>query len=582
MAKNNKFMTETLAKYAGHLKEPTSVYINWASYDELSDNIRLNDEIAVRQFEEMVRLTKQGVRFDYYLMDAFWFSKNGGYREWRKESWPDGPDKWFALCKEHGIKPGLWISTNLRVAGYEYWFLDPIPEWEDSLSADKRSFCLFEGGYLSHLMETLRMHADNGIKMFKFDFADFTAVTPEGAKKYAPYEAFLLNKKAFLNAISKFRQEFPDVLFLAYNGYGGYYLDTSAPFTESVDPEWLMAFDSLYCGDPRLADIPCMNFWRSKDIYSDHMVKDYHASNIPLKRIDNCAFMVGNTGTCYNRRNEAWKGMLLLSLARGGWMNTYYGNLDLLTDDDAEWFAKVQKLYSPFQKNNAIELAGGIPGKGDIYGYKAEDEEGVLLLLVNPSQEHRKTDLDDYQPNTEGLNASIIFNDSGFKPSMADKKIYLGPEQLVLVGFGKYSSEDYQLGEEKDVRIPVKMEEVDIHFKNHTKNELHGQFEVTKSGIYRVIFQQFFSNGMPCRVSDGGYPDGTSIDKIGILKVQIENTSIPVTIEYDKPLWSGLSWAVAEFELNKNHEGVSCTVEYSVKNQADALNIVGKLYSVKY
>ncbi len=580
--KNHKNIENTLNKYSQHLKEPASVYINWASYDELSDNIRLNDKIAIRQFNEMLRLQKKGVKFDYYLMDAFWFSKQGGYREWREESWPNGPDEWFELCEKHGIKPGLWISTNLRVAGYEYWFLDSIPEWDDSLAVDKRSFCLFEGGYLPHLMETLRIYAGKGVKMFKFDFADFTAVTPEGAKKYSPYEAFLLNKKAFLNAVSDFREEFPDVLFLAYNGYGGYYLDTSAPFTESVDPEWLMAFDSLYCGDPRLADIPCMNFWRSKDIYSDHLVKAYHASNIPLKRIDNTAFMIGNTGTCYYRRKEAWKGMLLLSLARGGWMNTYYGNLDLLTDEDAEWFAKVQKLYLPFQKNNAIDLVGGIPGAGEIYGYKAKDEQGTLLLLVNPSQEHKKIDLDDYKPNTEGLNGDILFSDSGFKPAMADNKINLGPEQLVLIGFGKYSSKDYQLGEENDVRIPLKMEEVDIHFKKHTKNEVHGKFEVTEAGIYRIIFQQFFSNGMPCRVSDGGYPDGTPIDKIGILNVQIDNTSIPVTTHYDKPLWSGLSWVVAEFELNKNHEGVSCSFEYSVKNQADELNIIGKLYAVNY
>ncbi|MFW6370831.1 MAG: hypothetical protein ACOC10_06455, partial [Bacteroidota bacterium] len=228
MTRNNNNIEETLKNYQIHLDEPVSVYINWAAYDELSDDIRLNDKTAIRQFNEMLRLQKKGVKFDYYLMDAFWFSKQGGYREWREESWPNGPDEWFELCEKHGIKPGLWISTNLRVAGYEYWFLDPVPEWEDSLSIDKRSFCLFEGGYLPHLMETLRMYARKGVKMFKFDFADFTAFTPEGSKKYAPYEAYLLNKQAFLNAVKAFREEFPDVLFLAYNGYGGYYLDTSA------------------------------------------------------------------------------------------------------------------------------------------------------------------------------------------------------------------------------------------------------------------------------------------------------------------------------------------------------------------
>ncbi|HKK63891.1 MAG TPA: hypothetical protein VJ951_15100 [Bacteroidales bacterium] len=578
----NENIGETLKKYVAHLVEPVSVYINWAAYDELSDNIRLDHDIAMRQFHELVRLKENGVKFDYYLMDAFWFSKNGGYREWRKESWPDGPEEWYKLCDQHGIKPGLWISTNLRVAGEEYWFLDSIPEWDDSLSVDGRSFCLFEGGYLPHLMETLKMHARNGIKMFKFDFADFTSVTPSGAKKYAPYEAYILNKNALLNAISEFRAEFPDVLFLAYNGYGGYYLDTTTPFVECVDPQWLMAFDSLYCGDPRLADSPCMNFWRSKDIYSDHMVKQYHDSNIPLKRIDNTAFMIGKTGTCYYREKKAWKGMLLLSLARGGWMNTYYGNLDLLDEKDARFFAKAQQLYLPFQRSNSIKLTGGIPGKGEDYGYLAYDKEGMLLLLVNPSQEYLEIDLSNHQSNADRPKKNILFNDTGFKPYFKGNKLKLGPEQLVLIGLGKYSNENYHLGEEKDVKIPVAMKQVDVDFKKKSNNSLQGQFDVTKPGLYRVIFQQFLPNGMPCRLSGGGYPNGTPIDKLEILSVQVENTSIPIAIKYDKPLWSGLSWAVAEFELNNNHKGASCHVEYNVKNQAVELIIIGKLYSVNY
>ncbi len=579
---NNRNIDKTLKNYSIHIEEPVSVYINWASYDELSDDIRLNEEIALKQFHEVLRLREQGVQFDYYLMDAFWFSKTGGYREWRKESWPNGPDKWFELCEKHNIRPGLWISTNLRVAGYEYWFLDPVPEWKDSLSVDKRSFCLFEGGYLPHLMETLGIYAKQGVKMFKFDFADFTAVTPDGAEKYSPYEAFLLNKNAFLNAVGKFREEFPDVLFLAYNGYGGYYLDTSTPFTKNVDPEWLAAFDSLYCGDPRLADIPCMNFWRSKDIYSDHMVKQYFDSNIPLHRIDNSAFMIGKTGTCYYRGKKAWKGMLLLSLARGGWMNTYYGNLDLLSDEDAKWFAKVQHLYLPFQKNKSIKLTGGIPGKGEDYGYFADNQEGSLLLLVNPSQKHRTIDLSDHMSDFLDDKKAILFNDSGYKPVLSDNTLKIGPEQLVLIGIGKYSSEEYYLGEEKDVSIPDGMEELAVDFRKTEKNTLEAEFLITQPGIYRIIFREFFPDGMPCRLTGGGYPDGITIDKLQILKIKIDNKIIPLKLEYNKPLWSGLSWAAAEFEVPgefQNHRGL---VSYSLPDEESELIITGRLFYVNY
>jgi hypothetical protein len=82
------------------------------------------------------------------------------------------------------------------------------------------------------------------------------------------------------------------------------------------------------------------------DIYSDHMVRQYERSFLPLERIDSTGFMIGNTGTIYYRKTNAWQGMLLLMVARGGWINTIHGNLEFLNDQQARWFAKVQSLYA--------------------------------------------------------------------------------------------------------------------------------------------------------------------------------------------------------------------------------------------
>ena len=41
--------------------------------------------------------------------------------------------------------------------------------------------------------------------------------------------------------------------------------------------------------------------------------------------------MLGNTATAYWRKNTGWKGMVLLNLAHGSWMNLLYGDLTLLT-----------------------------------------------------------------------------------------------------------------------------------------------------------------------------------------------------------------------------------------------------------
>ena len=85
------------------------------------------------------------------------------------------------------------------------------------------------------------------------------------------------------------------------------------------------------------------------DIYSDHMVRRYEQSFLPLERIDPTSVMFGDTGTIYYRKMNAWKGELLLMVSRGGWVNTIHGNLEFLDDDKARWFARVQKLYEPLQ-----------------------------------------------------------------------------------------------------------------------------------------------------------------------------------------------------------------------------------------
>ena len=110
-----------------------------------------------------------------------------------------------------------------------------------------------------------------------------------------------MNKVAFIDALKHFRQKNPDVLIIGYNGFGGDMSNTFTPFRKTVDSRWLEVFDTLYCGDPRMSDVPAMNIWRSQDIYSDHMVRQYELNGIPIDRIDNCGFMIGVAGTCYKR-----------------------------------------------------------------------------------------------------------------------------------------------------------------------------------------------------------------------------------------------------------------------------------------
>ena len=528
---------------ASGLKKPIAVYNNWSAYDELSDNIPQTEELCMKMLDEVIRLKKNGVQLDCYLMDAFWFDVDGGYRTWNRKNWPDGPGRWLNKCKENGIMPGLWFSTNLVRAGNSQ-MLDVIPEWESSQASDNAVLSLFEGNYLDHLMETLQMYADMGFGVFKFDFAYFDAASVYAKSTMLPADIEEANKEAFIRAVKKFRIKNPDVIFVGYNGFGGDMENTVTPFRKTIDPRWLEIFNTLYSGDPRFSDLPMINIWRSQDMYSDHMVQQFAFNGLPLPRIDNCSFMIGETGTCYKRGVAAWKSSLVLNLARGGWLNVYHGNIDLLNDNDARWFAEVQKTYMQLQQFGQISIIGGIPGKGEIYGYKAVSADGCLLTVVNPSQSIREIIL----PADTYAAGHILFTDMGFKPVLNGNKLTLGAEQMAVIGFGKFYTDKYDWGIENDIVIPYHITPVktDIQIMdNRTAQVRINQF----SGNIRIIFRQLDEKGIPFRSWGGAPPDGIRMNEFLKITARQGNKSVPVKINYDKMIWSGLSWGTGEIAM---------------------------------
>jgi len=49
---------------APRARDPIFVYNNWSAYDELSDNIPLTEELAMKELDEIPPLPRVGVRFD--------------------------------------------------------------------------------------------------------------------------------------------------------------------------------------------------------------------------------------------------------------------------------------------------------------------------------------------------------------------------------------------------------------------------------------------------------------------------------------------------------------------------------------
>jgi hypothetical protein len=537
-------LTEVNQPLAIGLKKPFTVYNNWSAYDELSDNIPQTEELCMQMLDEAIRLKHHGVQLDCYVMDAFWFDVDGGYRTWHKDNWPNGPIDWLKKCKENDIVPGLWFSTNLIQSGGSP-MLNFIPEWNGSQTSDKAVLSLFEGGYLNHLMETLQIYTDMGFGVFKFDFAYFDAASDYAKGTMLPADIEEANKRAFIQAVKKFRAKNPHIIFIGYNGFGGDMENTVTPFRKTVDPRWLEIFDTLYSGDPRFSDVPMMNVWRSQDMYSDHMVQQFAFNGLPLPRIDNCSFMIGKTGTCYQRGIAAWKSSLVLNLARGGWLNVYHGNIDLLNNDDADWFAKVQKVYLHLQQFGQTTILGGIPGKAEVYGYKTISADGSLFTIVNPSQSMREVEL----PLDAGLNGRILFTDSGFSPVLNGNKLSLGAEQMAVIGFGKYNDDAYNWGLENDIVIPRQITPVEAVIQLKDTHTANVKLDNVQGGNIRVVFSQLDENGQPFRSWGGAPPDGIRMDEFLKITARQGNKNIPVKVNYDRMIWSGLSWGVGEIDV---------------------------------
>ena len=554
------------------LTKPFNVYINWGAYDELSDSVPLTEEVAMRQLGALLRLRARGVRLDSYLMDAFWYAPDGAYRAWRKPHWPQGPGRWLEGCLEEGIKPGLWFSGNTLCK------LKAAPQWRDSLDADGRGMCMFHGGFLPDFLEVLRHWHDRGVRVFKIDFPNFNAAPSVVRDKLLPSEIRVRNVDALRNCLSELRRERPDVVLLAYNGFeeAPTQSATDLPFRKTVDHRWLEAFDAIFSGDPRPADVPAMNFWRSKDIYSDHMVRVYERNGFPLKHIDNAGFMIGTTGASYGRKTAAWQGTLLLSLARGGWVNSYYGGIDLLTDGQAEWFAKAQSLYLPLQETGCLTKFGGSPGAGEPYGYRMAGDDGELLTVVNPSQKAVSIEL----PECEA--ARILFHDSGHVPGYDEGVLTLGAEQMAVIGTGRYNAPEFDLGIQQDVRIPEVIEPLPAVFKATGAKEIEATLFPPETGRIRIVMRQTeAATGRARRSSGGPPPKGTTLGRILCLHAEQDGHPVAIEIIYDKAVWSGLSWAVGELGDETLARGVPVRIRCTTSEPAD-VKLEARLYRVVY
>jgi hypothetical protein len=274
---------------------------------------------------------------------------------------------------------------------------------------------------------------------------------------------------------------------------------------------------------------------------------------------------------------QCWKGMLILDLARGGWINVYHGNMELINDEDAKWFAKVQQMFRHFQSKDRISSFGGVPGMALPYGFKAEDENGVVCTVVNPSQEMATLPM----PVKNIKQSKLLYADGGFNPVIKDNTITLGAEQLAVVGFNFYSNDIYDLGKDETIQIPQTIKKLNTPFSSPKNNVIECSIHDLPATDLRIIIQQFGNDGNPYRTWGGAPPDGKKMDTLIKIIVQQNDKEIETTDQYDKMIWSGLSWGVVEVKQSKFDHSKPLFIQCSTEEK-ETLTLKANVYAVNY
>ena len=542
------------------MQRPFSILCDWSMHDELGDRVELDERMTRRALRTLRRWKDAfGVTFDYYLLDAFWFDVTQPYTAFKKPHWPRGFERARREIADLGMRPGLWYSISSQ--GFK------VPSWRGSRDAGK-SFSLAHGPYARSLEAAWRHAIEEwGVRLFKLDFANFWSVAE--ASQAPAMAGYHRNIAVLRDMLLRLRREYPDLAVIAYNSFVRWtnWLNRPMgnPFECGIDPAWLDFIDYLYSGDPRPSDLPRTDLRRSIDAFQDHQVWLFSHSGIPFDRIDDHGCMVGKTNTAFYQGAHGFRRSYLGHVARGGKRDIFYGDPGLLADDEVRFLKRARELFfDAYRTGLETRMVGGEPGVAPWHGFLTGGGARGLLCLVNGSTSPQHVRL--VVPGLES--AAGLFQDAG--PAVAVSANYdhltveLAPEQMALIGLGRYARPDGALGMCADSPQAVSMTMLPAVFRQTGDATWQGTLsgacpacsrvyitaQVTGSG---VGYHNHAGLGLPERF--GSQHTHVSADMrpkthdVVAITVKADGKVVkPVKLIPDVPIWSGISWVAKLYD----------------------------------
>lgn len=543
--------------FYGAEHRPYSIYGTWGLHDELGDRVELSESLAAGALEQLIRWRDAfGVRTDYFLLDAFWFDPERGYRHFKKPHWPRGFEPLRDRILAAGIKPGLWFSTTgLKLE---------VPAWRES-RAESGHYSLVDGPYADDLEASLLHAAEQwSVRFFKFDFVDFAASAPGSRRSRETTYALAVGR--FKQALRRLRERFPDVRIITHCGFARNPTcpPPGTPDWIGADPSLLEVADAVFSGDPHPFDLPQTAMTRHLDLYQDRQVWRLHREGFPLHRIEDHGALIATTNTAAYRGRSGFRRTHIGQLARGGQRDMFYGDPALLTDDDVRGLQRARAVYfDAFAAGLATSYVGeGEPGLAPWHGYLTGGGDAGLLYLVNPHWERRRVQLD--LPCL--LDARTLFHDGPEPPSLYTQRdhlaLELGPEQMAVVGLGRYADERASFGPDTDPPTPAEIRLLNAAFRATPEGLEANVAPLPISGAELLVVAEaqdvgpeFVGPARPYRfgqqTGQSGAPGESAAHELLRIRVIAGNREIvPSSRIPDGPVWAGISWVAARFAVS--------------------------------
>jgi len=136
------------------------------------------------------------------------------------------------------------------------------------------------------------------------------------------------------------------------------------------------------------------------------------------------------------------------------------------------------------------------------------------------------------------------------------------------------------MGLESDVVIPKMIAPIPAEFQSSESHEIETKIDPPPTAqVVRIVLQQRTPDGYLRRTWAGGPPNGKNMGDV--LRIQASQNGKPLRLDlnYNKVIWSGLSWGVAEIRSFSPAEPLLVRCSSSEK---DPVKLEARIYRVTY